>query len=95
MKAEEVPAILSLLEQNKEWLEGDGFNSTRGAYSERIDKINAKVLPIKQRYDNLNHTIEEFGNFYACLDSNFQFLNSLVILLFILGNKVRPHYSRR
>jgi hypothetical protein len=69
------------LEQSKEWLEGDGFNSTRGAYSEKIDRINAKVLPIKQRHDNLNHTTEEFGNFYACLDSNFQFLNSLVNFL--------------
>lgn len=53
VKAEEIPAILSLLEQNKEWLDGDGFNATRGAYSERIDKINAKVLPIKQRFDTL------------------------------------------
>jgi hypothetical protein len=95
VKAEDIPAILSLLEQSKEWLEGDGFSSTRGAYSEKIDRINAKVLPIKQRHDNLNHTTEEIGNFYACLDSNFQFLNSLVIFWFILGNKVRSHYSRR
>ena len=51
VRAEEIPAILALLDQSKEWLENDGLNATRGAYSEKIDKINAKVLPIKNRFD--------------------------------------------
>jgi hypothetical protein len=53
VRAEEIPAILTLLDQIKEWLETDGLNATRGAYSEKIDKINAKVLPIKNRFDTL------------------------------------------
>lgn len=85
-KAEDIPAILTLLEENSEWLYNDGQNSTRGAYTERIDKINSKILPIKQRYDNFHQILEEINNFFGCLDANFHFLNSLVNFYFILGN---------
>lgn len=76
-KAEDIPAILALLEENSEWLYNDGQNSTRGAYTERIDKINSKILPIKQRYDNFHQILEEINNLFGCLDANFHFLNSL------------------
>lgn len=32
-KADTIPEILTLLDQNSEWLENEGLHSTRGAYS--------------------------------------------------------------
>lgn len=35
-KPGDIPPILQLLEENSEWLYGDGQNATRGAYTDRI-----------------------------------------------------------
>lgn len=93
-KPEDIPAIIKLLEENSEWLYSDGQHSTRGAYTERIDKIKAKINPIKNRYDNFHKILEEINNFFGVLDANFHLLNSLVTFLFILGDKIRSHQSR-
>jgi hypothetical protein len=77
-KPEDIPAIIKLLEENSEWLYSDGQHSTRGAYTERIDKIKAKINPIKNRYDNFHKILEEINNFFGVLDANFHLLNSLV-----------------
>lgn len=45
----------------------DGQHATRGAYTERIEKINAKVGPIKSRYDNFHKVLEEINNFFGVL----------------------------
>jgi hypothetical protein len=92
-KPEDIPAIIKLLEENSEWLYSDGQHSTRGAYTERIDKIKAKINPIKNRYDNFHKILEEINNFFGVLDANFHLLNSLVTFLFILGDKIRSHQS--
>ncbi len=80
-KPEDIPPILKLLEENSEWVYNEGQHSTRGVYIERIDKIMSKISPIKNRYDNFHQVLEEINSFFGCLESNFQFLNTLVTFL--------------
>jgi len=76
-KAEDIPAIMQLLEQTSNWLYDEGQNANRGTYVDRINAVKEKIDPIQKRYENLERLSEEMNNFAGCLKHNFDYVNSL------------------
>ena len=95
VKPEEIPPIIEFLEAMNEWLYGDGQDSNRGTFVNKINEIKEKVNPIKKQFDKFEDIRNELGNLIGSLKYNFDLLNSLVPFFIILGKKIWTHFAWR
>lgn len=68
-----------------DWLYGDGQESSKGVFINKINEIKEKIGYIQKRYENFENIRNEIANLISSLKSNFDYLNSLVTFIFILG----------
>ena len=77
-RPEDVAPLLSFLEAMSEWLYGEGQESNRGTYVNKINEVREKVGPIEKRYNTFEEIREESGVLITSMKTQFEFLNSLV-----------------
>lgn len=63
-----------------EWLYGDGQESNRGTYTNKINEVKEKINPIQKRYETFEEIRNEIADLIAAMKFNFEYLNSLVKL---------------
>ena len=68
-----------------DWLYEDGQESSKGVFINKINEIKEKIGYIQKRYENFENIRNEIANLISSLKSNFDYLNSLVTFIFILG----------
>ena len=77
-RPEDVAPLLSFLEAMSEWLYGEGQESNRGTYVNKINEVREKVGPVEKRYNTFEEIREESGVLITSMKTQFEFLNSLV-----------------
>ena len=87
-RPEEIPPIIAFLESMNEWLYGDGQESNRGTFVNKINEVKEKINPIKKQYDKYEEIRNEIGNLIGSLKVNFDLLNSLVTYNLTVGEKI-------
>lgn len=54
-KPEQIPPIIKFLEEMNEWLYGEGEQSNRGVYVNKINEVKDKISAIQKRYDTFEN----------------------------------------
>lgn len=75
-KPDGIPHIISHMEQISEWLYGEGQDSNRGTYAQKIEEAHAKIMDIQKRYDLYEGLVNEFIIFNNILKQNFDSINT-------------------
>lgn len=54
-----------------DWLYGDGQESNRGTYVNKINEVKEKINPIQKRYETFEEIRDEIANLIAAMKFNF------------------------
>lgn len=77
-RPESIPQTVAFLEQISQWLYGEGNESNRGTYVNKIEQVQGKILDIQKRYDSYEDVRNQLIILFNTLKTCFDQCNSLV-----------------